>query len=82
MTPSSVRKLRNLCARSESSASRSVSPMVIAALRKRLNLAVGLTGPPATRGIALTPSMGVTPNQTSNFPLVKTKMTSPSFLNI
>src|SRR5437879_851310 len=63
MTPRRVRKLRSLCARSESSASRSVSPMVTAALRKLPIFNVGFA---TRRGSTLNPSMGVTPKQTSN----------------
>src|SRR2546422_4094798 len=66
MTPSSVRKLLSLCARSESSARRSVSPRVTSALRSRPSFPAILTARGATRVMAPNPSMGVTPKQTSN----------------
>src|SRR5713226_5520877 len=66
MTPSKVRKLRNLCARSASRASQRVSRKVTNALRRRTHLAALSIARVSALGIALNPSIGVTPNQTSN----------------
>ena len=65
MTPSSVRKLRSLCARRESMARRRVSPVVTAALRILPSFWAVSTVRELPRGIAPNLSMGVTPKQTS-----------------
>src|SRR6266446_3050526 len=68
ITPSKVRKLRNLCARRASIASFNVSMVVIQAARTPVAL-----DPPATAkgAISLKRPMGVTPKQTSNLLYLK-----------
>src|SRR5712664_3431638 len=79
MTPSKVRKLLSLWARRASRESRSVSSMVISALRKRPffrdTCARG-----ATRVIAPNPSMGNTPKQTPN--LLQLRRIGPSIRSL
>src|SRR4029077_4535005 len=72
ITPSKVRKLRNLCARSASSASHTVSRRVTKALRRRTSLAEL-----SALGTALSLSMGTTPKRTSN-PLYLRRVDPPN----